>query len=224
MLLIPDFDYEYCHGGPKSAMRTFGHLQDCGAKTIVCRIRQSKDGIIFLCQAPTLARLCLCEERVEELRFSEIDALMRLCNMQILTLNDFLTLYEGTAQVALHFRGFRPGGDIVNRIVRDPRLSFATDSVEQLAVISQGYPMHKTVGFASHVKAAEAMAKAGAATLCLYGREPSDYTKEQLESLSSQCDIWMEVPPYANADLDNMVASARGLGVKGLVLPLPLIQ
>ncbi len=224
MFLIPDFDYEYCTGGPERATRVFRHLEDCGAESIVCRVRRSKDGVMFICKDPTLARLCLCEERVEDLRFQEVEALLRLGNRPVLTLDYFLAHYEGSARIVLHFRGFRPTGDTLNRIVRDPRFSFGTDSAEQLGVISMAYPNHKTVGFVSHLKAAETMASAGAATLCLYSRDPSEYEADQIASLRDRCEIWMEIPEYANTDLDGMCTAAEALGAAGLVLPLSLIQ
>lgn len=224
MFLIPDFDYEYCTGGPERAIRVFRHLEDCGAESIVCRVRRSKDGILFLCKDPTLARLCLCEERVEDLRFQEIEALLRLDNRPVLTLDYFLTHYEGSARIVLHFRGFRPSGDTLNRIVRDPRFSFGTDSAEQLGVIAMAYPNHKTVGFASHQKAAKIMVSAGATTLCLYSRDPSEYESAEIAPLRERCEIWLEIPGYINKDLDGTCSAAESLGAAGLVLPLSLIR
>lgn len=226
MKLIPYYDYYYDRqrGHADRGMDILHDLAKSSDGTVVCRVRRSRDGAVFICREPTLAQLCLCEERVEDLRFSEIEALMRLCNMHILTLDRLLSSYEGEAQVVLHFRGFRPDADIVSRVVRDPRFSFATDSVEQLSVISAAYPAHKTVGFASHLRAAESMMRAGASILCLFGREPGAYTSEQIAPLAERCEVWTEIPPYATADLDSMVQSASAVGCAGIVLPLQLIQ
>ncbi|MBO5670162.1 MAG: hypothetical protein J6S41_01310 [Clostridia bacterium] len=226
MKLIPYYDYYYDRRQTFAdrGMEILHDLAKSSDGTVVCRVRRSKDGVVFICLEPTLARLCLCEERVENLRFAEIDALMRLCNMHILTLDKLLSSYEGEAQVVLHFRGFRPDADIVSRVVRDVRFSFGTDSAEQLSVIAEAYPAHKTVGFVSHLRAAETMKQAGAAVLCLYGREPGAYTSGQIEPLTERCEVWMEIPPYATADLDSMVESASAVGCSGIVLPLELIQ
>ena len=226
MKLIPYYDYYYDHSQPFAdrGMDILHDLAKSSDGTVVCRVRRSKDGTVFICLEPTLARLCLCEERVEDMRFAEIDALMRLCNMHVLTLDTLLSSYEGEAQVVLHFRGFRPDADIVSRVVRDSRFSFGTDSVEQLGVIAGAYPVHKTVGFASHLRAAETMMQAGAAVVCLYGREPGAYAPGQLAPLTAHCEVWAEIPPYATADLDSMVQSASAVGCAGIVLPLQLIQ
>lgn len=226
MKLIPYYDYYYDRSQPFAdrGMEILHDLARSSDGTVVCRVRRSKDGMVFICLEPTLARLCLCEDRVEELRFAEIDALMRLCNMHILTLDTLLSSYQGEAQVVLHFRGFRPDADIVSRVVRDPRFSFGTDSAEQLGVISAAYPTHRTVGFASHLPAAQTMMQAGAAIVCLYGREPGGYTPAQIASLTERCEVWTEVPSYATADLDSMMQSAAAIGCAGIVLPLQLIQ
>lgn len=226
MKLIPYYDYYYDRSQPFAdrGMEILHDLARSSDGTVVCRVRQSKDGTVFICLEPTLARLCLCEERVEELRFAEIDALMRLGNMHILTLDTLLSSYEGDAQIVLHFRGFRPDADIVSRVVRDARFSFGTDSSEQLGVIAGAYSRHKTVGFASHLRAADTMLQAGASAICLYGREPGAYTREQTAPLAARCELWAEIPSYATADLDSMIQSASAVGFAGIVLPLQLIQ
>lgn len=224
MKLIPYYDYDCCGGGADGPLRLLHDIAECSDGTVICRVRQSKDKQLFICQDSTLARLCLCEERVSELRFAEIEALMRLGNMHILTLSRLLSSYEGDARLVLHFRGFRPDGNTVSLVVRDPRFSFGTDSAEQLGVISMAFPQHRTVGFASHLPAAEVMANAGASALCLYGREPGEYTAEQIAPLSERCEVWTEIPTYAAADLDSMVQSASAAGCAGIVLPLRLLR
>ncbi len=226
MKLIPYYDYYYDRSQPFAdrGMEILHDLARSSDGVVICRVRRSKDGVVFICLEPTLARLCLCEERVEDLRFAEIDALMRLGNMHILTLDTLLSCYEGEAQIVLHFRGFRPDAEIVSRVVRDVRFSFGTDSAEQLGVIAGAYPQHKAVGFASHLRAAETMLQAGASVICLYGREPGAYTAEQIAPLAAHCEIWTEIPPYATAGLDSMIRSAGDVGCRGIVLPLQLIQ
>ncbi len=191
---------------------------------VVCRVRQSKDGVPFVCRESTLARLCLCDEQVSQLRYAEVDALMRLCNMHVMPLDLLFDGYARETPLVLHFRGFRPDAGIVSRVVRDARFSFATDSAEQLGVISMGFPQHRTVGFASHLRAADVMMRAGASVLCLYGREPGAYSEEQLAPLLEKCELWTEIPPYAESDLDTMIRDAEVRRFSGIVLPLDLIR
>lgn len=222
MRLIPYYDYDI--SGRDDALATLHDLAKISVGEVVCRVRQSKDGIPFVCRESTLARLCLCDEQVSQLRFAEVDALMRLCNMRVLTLDTLFSEYARETPIVLHFRGFRPDANIVSRCVRDSRFSFATDSAEQLGVISMGYPTHKTVGFASHLRAAETMMRAGASVICLYGREPGAYSEEQMLPLKEKCELWTEIPSYAESDLDTMMADASALGFSGVVLPLELIR
>ena len=222
MKLIPYFDYDF--SGRDNALPALHELATVSTDVIVCRVRQSKDGIPFICRESTLARLCMCEEQVSDLRFSEIDALFRLCNMRVITLDDLFSSYMQETPLVLHFRGFRPDGNTISRVVRDSRFSFATDSAEQLDVISMGYPGHRTVGFASHLRAAELMMQAGASVLCLYGREPAAYTEEQLQPLKARCELWTEIPSFAETGLDTMKKDAEALGFGGIVLSLDLIR
>ena len=222
MKLIPFFDYAVSKAS--DPISTLHDLADSSTGAVICRVRQSKDGVLFVCQDPTLARLCLCEERVADLRFSEIDAMMRLCNWRTLTLDALLSLYNRSTPLVLHFRGFRPEASVVSRVVRDGRFSFGTDSAEQLGVISMGFPHHRTVGFASHLAAAEVMMTAGASVLCLYGREPAAYTTEQLLPLSEKSEVWIEIPDYASENLDDAIRSATDVFASGIVLPVDRIQ
>ncbi len=222
MKLIPYFDYDI--SGRENAMPALHELASVSTDAIVCRVRQSKDGIPFICRESTLARLCLCEEKVSDLRFSEIDALLRLCDMRVITLDALFSSYQQETPLVLHFRGFRPNANIVSRIVRDPRFFFATDSAEQLGVISMAYPQNRTVGFASHLRAAEVMMRAGASVLCLYGREPAAYTEEQLAPFKPRCELWTEIPSFAETGLDTMKADAEALGFSGIVLSLNMIR
>lgn len=221
MKLIPYYDYSI---GDRDALSPLHDLAKISTGEVICRVRQSKDGIAFVCRESTLARLCLCDEQVSGLKFTEIDALLRLCNMHVLTLDTLLSEYARETPLVLHFRGFRPDAYIVSRVVRDPRFSFATDSAEQLGVISMGFPEHRTVGFASHLRAAEVMMKAGASVLCLYGREPAVYTDDQLAPLKEKCELWTEIPHFAQTNLDTMTADAEARGFSGIVLSLDRIR
>ncbi len=222
MKLIPYFDYDI--SDREDALPALHQLATVSTDAIVCRVRQSKDGIPFICRDTTLARLCLCDEQVSDLRFAEVDALMRLCDMRIITLERLFDYYVQETPLVLHFRGFRPDGNLVSAVARDPRFLFATDSAEQLGVISMGYPQNRTVGFASHLRAAETMLLAGASVICLYGREPGAYTEEQLAPLKAQREIWTEIPSFAETDLDTMKADAEERGFSGIVLSLDKIR
>ena len=222
MKIIPFFDYAVSKA--PDSVSILHDLADSSTGAIVCRVRQSKDGVLFVCQDPTLARLCLCDERVSDLRFAEIRAMMRLCNRRVLTFDELLSSYNRSTPLVFHFRGFRPEASVVSRVVRDARFSFGTDSAEQLGVISMGFPHHRTVGFASHLAAAEVMMSAGASVLCLYGREPAAYTPAQISPLSEKCEVWIEIPDYATENLDDAIRSAFGVFASGVVLPVDRIQ
>jgi len=220
--LIPYFEYSLCKAS--DPLHILHDLADSRAGAVVCRVRQSSDGQLFVCHEPTLARLCLCEERVDDLRFSEIDALLRLCGRRVLTADRLLDSYDRKTPVILHFRGFRPDANVLSRVVRDERFSFGTDSVEQLRVIAGAFPKHRTVGFASHLEAAERMAESGASVVCLYGREASVYTAEQVSVIKARCEVWTEIPRYAEMPLDSAIRTADSLGCSGVVLPVDMIR
>ena len=210
--------HSYSQSSGMSALDTLRALTHCGAHALVCRIRRSSDNVLLVHQDTTMARLCLCEERIDALRFCEIDALMRLSGYSILTLNELLENYTEKTPLILHFRGFRPDASVISRFIGDPRFSFATDSVEQLRVIAGGFPAHRTVGFACHIPNAAAMLRAGASAVCLYGRRLSEYPPEQLLQLGAGGRLLLEIPELSAEGLDAEMQKAGELACYGVLL------
>ena len=91
MKLIPYYDYDIT--GRDDPLAALHDLAKISVGEVVCRVRQTKDGVPFVCRESTLARLCLCDEQVSQLRFAEVDALMRLCNMRVMTLDTLFAEY-----------------------------------------------------------------------------------------------------------------------------------
>jgi len=217
-------EYTYRLHGERDALASLHDFARSGADAIVCRIRSSEDHVLFVHPDTTLDRLCGLEERVDELRFCEIDAMMRLNGYRILTLEALLDGYTGEVPLVLHFRGVRPDGNTVSRVMRDPRFSFATDSVEQLTLIAQAYPDGKTVGFASHIPNGLSMARAGASAVCLYGRESSAYTDPLVDEIRVHSDLWIAPPGRPKGNLDTEKTKIRALGAVGIVVPLDYME
>ena len=211
--------YDYRNGGAGSELDTLHDLAASGADAVVCRIRQSADNVLFVHQETTMSQLCACDEYVTELRFCEIDALMRLCGYHVLTLEQILTQYKANTPLILHFRSFRPDARIVSRIVRDDRLWFATDSAEQLSVIAQAFSQRRVVGFACHLPTAEAMAMSGAAAVCMYGREVLRFRSMNFSEVRVHCSLWYERLRVSEYDHDAAIAQAQMLGFDKIILP-----
>ncbi len=211
--------YDYRKGGAGSELDTLYSLTDSGVKAVVCRIRQSSDNVMFVHQETTMSQLCACDEYVQELRFCEIDALMRLCGYRVLTLDQILGQYEAETPLILHFRSFRPGAEILSRIMRDSRFTFATDSPEQLSVIAQAFPEGNTVGFACHLPTAEAMARAGASAVCMYGREVPRFRSMNFSEVRVHCPVWYERLRVSDFDHDTAIIQAHTLGFDSIILP-----
>lgn len=217
-------EYTYRLHGERDALASLHDFAKSGADSIVCRIRSSEDHVLFVHPDTTLDRLCGREERVDELRFCEIDAMMRLNGYRILTLDALLDGYEGETPLVLHFRGVRPDGNTVSRVMRDSRFCFATDSVEQLTLIAQAYPGGTTVGFASHIPNGLAMARAGASAVCLYGRESGAYRDPLTEEIRVFCELWIAPPGRPHSGLDTEREKIRALGASGVVVPLDYME
>ena len=211
--------YDYRKGGIGSELDTLHDLASGAAHGVVCRIRRSADNVLFVHQETTMSGLCAVDEYVHELRFCEIDALMRLCGYRVLTLEQILTQYEGAAPLILHFRSFRPEAGIVSRIVRDPRFSFATDSAEQLSVIAQAFPEHRAVGFACHLPTAEEMAMVGASAVCMYGREVPRFRSMDFTEVRVHCPTWYERLRVSDYTHDEAIAQAELLGFESVIMP-----
>jgi len=211
--------YDYRKGGTGSEMDTLHDLAKSGASAIVCRIRQSVDNVMFVHQETTMSQLCACDEYVNELRFCEVDALMRLCGYHVLTLEEILTQYKGNIPLILHFRSSRPDARVVSRIGSDERLWFATDSAEQLSVIAQAFPGRRVVGFACHLPTAEAMAMSGAAAVCMYGREVPRFRSMNFSEVRVHCPIWYERLRVSDYDHDTVITQAQMLGFESVILP-----
>ena len=216
--------YTYRRGGTSSALDTLHELAQSSADAILCRVRRSKNNVLIVYPESTMAQLCSYEERVDELQFNEIDALMQLCGYHVLTLSELIDKYQCNTPLILHFRSFRPDASVVSRVVRDPRFSFGTDSVDQLNVIANGFPSHKAIGFASHLPAAQAMANVGASVICMYGRDAAKYTAGSLAPLAHNHEIWMELPRQPEEGLDEAMETAQTLGCSGIVLPLEFLR
>ena len=211
--------YDYRRGGAGSELDTLHDLGKLGAKAVVCRVRQSSDNVMFIHQETTMSQLCACDEYVQDLRFCEIDALMRLCGYRILTLDKLLAHYQADTPLILHFRSFRPGAEVLSSIMRDTRFSFATDSVEQLGVITQAFPESRTIGFACHLPTAEAMAAAGASAVCMYGREVLRFRSMNFARVREHCPIWYERLRVSDIDHDTAIVQAQELGFDSIILP-----
>lgn len=222
MRLIPYYDYSY--SPTDNAMETLHEIASCGMDAILCRIRMSRDRVLFVHHETTMARLCLCDEQVSELRFSEIDALMQLCGYHVLTLERLFAEYTCSTKLILHFRGFRPDASVVSRVVRDGRFSFGSDSMEQIRVIADGYPNHQITGFASHIPTAVQLAEQGVQTVCLHGRELQGYTCEQLAEVSRRAQLWIELPGGRETSYGESVALAEKMGISGMILPFTSFQ
>ena len=211
--------YEYRKGGPGSALANLHELTRCGAEAIVCRIRCSSDNIMFVHQETTMSQLCSCDEYVSELRFCEIDALMRLCGYQVLTLQAVLNEYAGDKPLILHFRSIRPDAGTVQRIMRDERFIFATDSSEQLSVILQAFPEHRAIGFACHLPTAEEMARCGAFAVCMYGREVLRFRSMDFSQVREHSSLWCERLRVSEYNHITAVKHAELIGFARLIMP-----
>jgi len=218
------YQYEYRKGGPQQALDSLHALADSGADAILCRIRCSSDNVLFVHQDTTLSELCSCDEYVSDLRYCEIDALMRLCLYHVLTLDQLLENYRGTTPLILHFRSVRPDAGTVSRIMRDSRFSLATDSPEQLRIIAQAFPGQHTIGFACHYPTALQMAQSGAFAVCLYGRDVSGFASMDLAALTEHCPVWAEPPRFTEAEPEAVLLQAEAMGFERVILPYTSIQ
>ena len=189
-----------------------------GADAIICRVRMTLDNVPVIYKEPSVAQMCLREERLDELTFREVDALMQLGSRRILTLERLLSGYEGDIPVILHFRGFRPDAETVQRTALAPHFLFASDSVQQIRFVTEVYPGCGTVGFASHIPVAEEMIAAGARAVCLYGREIGQYKKDRIPMESDRCSIWFDVNREPQAGIDSLLEAARSLGGSGIAV------
>ena len=87
MKLITYYSYYGSMADPLDAL----HDQaKSGADAIICRIRLCADNVPVVYKDSSVAQMCLREERVDELTFREIDALMQLGSRRILTLDRLL--------------------------------------------------------------------------------------------------------------------------------------
>jgi hypothetical protein len=189
-----------------------------GADAIICRIRLCADNVPVVYKDSSVAQMCLREERVDELTFREIDALMQLGSRRILTLDRLLDGYSGDVPVILHFRGFHPDADMIHRTALSPRFLFASDSVQQIRFVADAYPGCGTVGFASHIPVAEEMIGAGARAVCLYGREIHQYPKDRIPMESDRCGIWFDVHREPVSGIDSLMESVREFGGSGIAV------
>lgn len=210
--------HTYDRSGGMSALENLRWLSLSGADALICRVRRSRDNVLLIHEDTTMARLCLCEERIDELRFCEIDALMRLGGYRVLTLDELLDGYRERTPLILHFRSFRPSATVISRFIGDERFSFATDSVEQLRAFTEGFPGRRTVGFSCHLPNADAMQKAGADAVCLYGRTLGEYDPAAVRALGQAGEIWLEPDGDPIPDLDTVYAEAQRLSASGAVL------
>ena len=210
--------HTYDRSGGMSALDHLRCLTKSGADALICRVRRSRDNVLLIHEDTTMARLCLCEERIDELRFCEIDALMRLGGFRVLTLHELLDGYRGDTPVILHFRSFRPSPGVLSRFVGDRRFFFATDSVEQLRLFTEGFPHCGAVGFSCHVPNAAAMQDAGASAICLYGRALGEYDPASVRALGRAGELWLEPDGDPIPDMDTVYAEASELSASGVVL------
>lgn len=217
MELVWHYEYRVGCTEPLDALH---EMTKCGADGILCRIRRSADNVLFVCRETVMTELCACDEYVSKLSFREIDALMRLCGYRVLTLDALLDGYHGEMQVILHFRTVRPDGSLLGRIMQNPHFTVATDSVEQLRVIAEGFPANAPIGFACHLPTAMEMAEAGASAVCLYGRELTGFSKDGLAALAEKIPVWYELICAPEDGVDAPAALAEKSGVSRLVLPL----
>ena len=222
MKLIPL--YAYTPNMHRSSVEALSDLSRLAGDGLVLRVRTTIDHVPVVMTDPSMADLCLCEERVDALSYREIDALAQLSGFHVLTLEALLGAAQPTVPMVIHFRGFRPDAYAVSRVTANPLFSFATDSAQQLSVIASAYKEHKTTGFASRLSVAAEMLRGGAARVCLYGRGLAQYTKEMLSPLTAASEVWLEMEPHEQLPLDEAVARAEALGCRALVLPLELIR
>lgn len=215
MKLITYYSYYGSMADPLDAL----HDQaKSGADAIICRIRLCADNVPVVYKDSSVAQMCLREERVDELTFREIDALMQLGSRRILTLDRLLDGYSGDVPVILHFRGFHPDADMIHRTALSPRFLFASDSVQQIRFVADAYPGCGTVGFASHIPVAEEMIWAGARAVCLYGREIHQYPKDRIPMESDRCGIWFDVHREPVSGIDSLMESVREFGGSGIAV------
>lgn len=215
MKLITYYSYYGSMADPLDAL----HDQaKSGADAIICRIRLCADNVPVVYKDSSVAQMCLREERVDELTFREIDALMQLGSRRILTLDRLLDGYSGDVPVILHFRGFHPDADMIHRTALSPRFLFASDSVQQIRFVADAYPGCGTVGFASHIPVAEEMIGAGARAVCLYGREIHQYPKDRIPMESDRCGIWFDVHREPVSGIDSLMESVWELGGSGIAV------
>ena len=215
MKLITYYSYYGSMADPLDAL----HDQaKSGVDAILCRIRLCADNVPVVYKDPSVAQLCLREERVDELTYREIDALMQLGSRRILTLDRLFDGYCGDVPVILHFRGFHPEAEIIQRTALSPRFLFASDSVQQIRFVAEAYPGCGTVGFASHIPVAEEMIGAGARAVCLYGREITQYEKDRIPKESDRCGIWFDVNREPAGGIDSLMASVREFGGSGIAV------
>lgn len=221
MKLITYYSY---YGGMADPLMALHDQARSGADAILCRVRMSKDNVPVICKDSSMAQLGLCDERVDELTFCEIDALMQLGSRRILTLERVFEGYEGTLPIILHFRGFRPDAGTIHRTALDSRFIFASDSVQQVGVVSNAYPQCSAIGFVSHVPVADEMIRAGARAVCLYGREITQYPKDRIPKESDRCSIWFDVNREPIDGIDALMTSVRELGGSGITIPPEFIR
>ena len=215
MKLITYYSY---YGGMTDPLDALHDQVKCGADAIVCRGRLSSDNGPVIFKEPSMAQMCLREERVDELTFREIDALMQLGSRRILTLERLLNEYDGDLPIILHFRNFHPDAEMIQRTALAPHFLFASDSVQQIRFVTEAYPQCGTVGFASHIPVAEEMITAGASAVCLYGREISQYQKDRIPKESDQCSIWFDVNREPANGIDSLMEAVRDLTGSGIVV------
>lgn len=221
MKLITYYSY---YGGMTDPLDALHDQAKGGADAIICRVRVSKDNIPVVFRDSSMAQICQCDERVDELTFREIDALMQLCSRRVLTLEQVLTGYQGNLPLILHYRGFRPDSFVIQRTALDPRFLFGSDSVKQIGVVTAGYPRCSAVGFVSHVPVASEMMAAGARAVCLYGREVALYENDRIPEESDRCRIWFDVPREPVGGMDALVSQVRALGGSGIAVPPEFIR
>lgn len=151
---------------------------------------------------------------------------MQLGGYHVLTLERLFAEYASSTKLILHFRGFRPDASVVSRVVRDVRFSFGSDSIEQIRVIADGYPSHRSTGFASHIPTAMQLAEQGAEVICLHGREAHGYSAEQqqLSTIAKRSQLWMELPRNSEIPYAESVAAAEKMGISGMVIPLTCLK
>lgn len=145
MKLITYYSYYGSMADPLDALH---NQAKSGVDAIICRIRLCADNVPVVYKDPSVAQMCLREERVDELTYREIDALMQLGSRRLLTLDRLFDGYCGDVPVILHFRGFRPDSGMIHRTALDIRFLFASDSVQQIRFVADARerPISATVG------------------------------------------------------------------------------